>query len=188
MHGKLVPADPGDDVLGTERVDQDPGGTPDEPVAGGMAEYLDIDLEALPDEMSDPDALRDVFDEHAARDIQLFALRLGGFGQRHAEARHRFDRRLAARLAASLRYLAWRADRTAPQAQLAQAVTLLNEAKADFAVQRPAVVAAAADRLGIAPGLVEGYLGRFSYDFTPAHQEGMATYATTIARLAMERA
>lgn len=49
----------------------------------------------------------------------------------------------------------------------------LTQAKAAALSVRPQLVAEAAARTGLAEGVIEGFLGRFNYDFTPAHEQGL---------------
>ncbi len=83
-----------------------------------------------------------------------------------------------------LLYMLWVARRdVAPEAVEAVA-QLFAEARAAFPAEREAVVAEATARTQVPPHVVEGYLARFNYEFTPAHQSGLDYYKTSVAALA----
>lgn len=81
-------------------------------------------------------------------------------------------------------YLLWAARYSLSDDEIDDIGSLFGDAKAAFPAERPAVVEEAQRRTGLPPGVLEGYLGRFNYDCTPAHMEGIEFFRQTVATLA----
>ncbi|MNX57925.1 Chorismate dehydratase [compost metagenome] len=71
-------------------------------------------------------------------------------------------------------YTLWVMRQDLPE-EAKQAITeALHGAKAALPSLRPALVAEAHAATGLPAHLIEGFLGRFNYDFTPAHAQALA--------------
>jgi chorismate dehydratase len=81
-------------------------------------------------------------------------------------------------------YMIWAARKSLPEADVAALSDLFAQAKAAYPAEREAVVAEAQNRVDMPAPVVEGYLSRFNYDFTPAHQSGLDSYQKTVLTLA----
>lgn len=70
-------------------------------------------------------------------------------------------------------YMLWVTQARLPEADRRAIADTLAQAKAAAVAVRPQLVAAAAQRTGLGEAVIEGFLGRFNYDFTPAHEQGL---------------
>lgn len=82
-------------------------------------------------------------------------------------------------------YMLWAARHSLSDDEIEDIGALFGEAKAAYPTVRSQVVAEASSRIGMPPAVVEGYLGRFNYDCTPAHMEGIEFFRQTVATLAI---
>jgi predicted solute-binding protein len=81
-------------------------------------------------------------------------------------------------------YMLWVARKEVPEPEVEVAAAKFLEARAAFQAERDAVLAEAQKRAPLPAHVIEGYLARFNYDFTPAHQSGLDFYQSSIAALA----
>lgn len=79
-------------------------------------------------------------------------------------------------------YTLWVVRRDLPESAIATLTSIFDEAKT---ADRGPTVAEAQRLTNLPASVLEGYLGRFNYDFTPAHQEGLDFYGQTVAALAI---
>ncbi|MBM3269361.1 MAG: menaquinone biosynthesis protein [Candidatus Sericytochromatia bacterium] len=82
-----------------------------------------------------------------------------------------------------LLYMLWVARKDVPAAAVEGAAALFAEARAAWPSERESIVAEAQARAQVPPQVVGGYLARFNYQFTPAHQSGLDFYRSTVAAL-----
>ncbi|MBI6545279.1 MAG: menaquinone biosynthesis protein [Cyanobacteria bacterium NC_groundwater_1444_Ag_S-0.65um_54_12] len=82
-------------------------------------------------------------------------------------------------------YLMWVARHTLPMTEVVTLSSLFKEAKITAMAKHTAILEEACQRTGLPFALLEGYLGRFNYEFTPAHQEGMELFAQTVGAIAL---
>ena len=81
-------------------------------------------------------------------------------------------------------YMLWAARYSLSDDEIDEIGDLFGQAKAAFPAQRAAIVEEAQRRTGLPPAVVDGYLGRFNYDCTPSHLEGIDFFRQTVAALA----
>ncbi len=81
-------------------------------------------------------------------------------------------------------YMLWAARYSLSDEEIDDIGTLFGEAKAAFPAERKVIVEEAQRRTGLPAPILEGYLGRFNYDCTPAHMEGIEFFRQTVATLA----
>lgn len=82
-------------------------------------------------------------------------------------------------------YMLWAARYSLTDEEIDDIGSLFGEAKAAYPAARAKVVEEGSRRAGMPPAVVEGYLGRFNYDCTPAHMEGIEFFRQTVATLAL---
>lgn len=70
-------------------------------------------------------------------------------------------------------YMLWVTQARLPAGDRQAIADMLMQSKAAAVAVRPQLIAEAALRTGLAEGVIEGFLGRFNYDFTPAHATGL---------------
>lgn len=80
-------------------------------------------------------------------------------------------------------YMLWVCQSSLSAEQKAEIALLMDRAKAQSQDGRAELVAAARERHALPESVLEGFLGRFNYDFTPAHQAGLNVLSQTLLKV-----
>lgn len=80
-------------------------------------------------------------------------------------------------------YMLWVSQKGLPESERQQITDTLAQAKSAAIAVRPHIAAEAQARTGLPAATIEGFLARFNYDFTPAHEESLELLTQTIMRL-----
>lgn len=80
-------------------------------------------------------------------------------------------------------YMLWVCQKGLPDSDRQAIADTLIQAKSASVAVRPQIAAEAKARTGLPATTIEGFLARFNYDFTPAHEESLDLLSQTLLRL-----